>query len=97
MGSMIMTETIDEDKLQGIFDAFAELPYKVVWKATKEKFSSNLRFPSNIHFEPWLPQLDVLCRYYVVQITRSKTVICRKAHVLINLINLSVNSGEKSW
>lgn len=60
---MLLTETFDEDKLQGIFDAFAELPYNVVWKATKEKFSNSLTIPSNIHFETWLPQLGVLCMY----------------------------------
>ncbi|KAI7815543.1 UDP-glucuronosyltransferase [Rhyzopertha dominica] len=61
MGSMLLTETIDEDKLQGLFDAFKELQYKVLWKATRENFSKNLTIPENIHFEPWLPQLDILC------------------------------------
>lgn len=58
---MLLTETIDEDKLQGLFDAFKELQYKVLWKATRENFAENLTIPENIHFEPWLPQLDILC------------------------------------
>ncbi|KAI7815544.1 UDP-glucuronosyltransferase [Rhyzopertha dominica] len=61
MGSMLLTETFDDDKLQGLFDAFKELPYKVLWKATREKFSRNVTIPNNIHFEPWLPQFDLLC------------------------------------
>jgi glucuronosyltransferase len=61
MGSMIMTETFDPDKLQGLFDAFAELPYKVLWKANRERFPKGLTIPKNIHFENWMPQIDILC------------------------------------
>ena len=61
MGSMILTETFDYDKLQGLFDAFAELPYKVLWKAVREKFPKGLKIPDNIHFENWMPQMDILC------------------------------------
>lgn len=63
MGSMLLTESFDDPILQGLFDAFAELPYKVLWKATREKFSKNLTIPNNIHFEPWLPQLEILCKF----------------------------------
>ncbi|XP_044255719.1 UDP-glucosyltransferase 2-like [Tribolium madens] len=61
MGSMIMTETFDPAKLQGMFDAFAELPYKVLWKAKRENFPKGLKIPKNIYFENWMPQMDILC------------------------------------
>lgn len=59
---MLLTETFEDEKLQGMFDAFKELPYKVLWKATREKFSKNLVIPDNIHFETWMPQSDILCK-----------------------------------
>lgn len=58
---MVMTETFDLEKLQGIFDAFAELPYKVLWKAKRENFPNTLTIPKNIHFENWMPQMEILC------------------------------------
>lgn len=61
MGSLVLTETYPPHILQAIFDALAEVPYKVLWKGTREKFPKGLTFPSNIHFEPWIPQLDILC------------------------------------
>lgn len=64
MGSLILTESFPIATTQALFDAFAELPYKVVWRATKENFPKGLRFPNNIQFETWLPQLDILCELY---------------------------------
>ncbi|KAF2882089.1 hypothetical protein ILUMI_24092 [Ignelater luminosus] len=60
-GSMVLTETFPSYKLQAFFDAFKELPYKVLWKADREKMPKDVNIPSNIHFEPWLPQVDILC------------------------------------
>lgn len=63
LGSIILAETFDHDKLQGIFDSFKELSkeYKVLWKAVKSKFPSTIRMPDNVKFIHWIPQLDVLC------------------------------------
>ncbi|GJQ66555.1 hypothetical protein Trydic_g4539, partial [Trypoxylus dichotomus] len=60
-GSMLLTESFPEHKLRSLFEAFRKVPYKILWKATKEKFQSNLDIPSNIQFEPWMPQLEILC------------------------------------
>lgn len=60
-GSMLQTESFHPDKLQAMFDAFRDLPYKVLWKANIEKFPKGLNIPDNIHFEKWMPQLDILC------------------------------------
>lgn len=59
---MLRSETIEPEKLQAIFDAFSELPYTVLWKAKREKFPDGLKIPSNIHFQEWMPQLDILCK-----------------------------------
>jgi hypothetical protein len=69
MGSMILTETFDNDKLQGMFDAFMELPYKVLWKADREKLPKSLKIPENIHFEKWMPQIDILCKTILMFLT----------------------------
>ncbi|CAG9768050.1 unnamed protein product [Ceutorhynchus assimilis] len=61
LGSIITSETTPDSMMQAMFDAFSELPYKVIWKAKRENFSKILKVPDNIHFEAWLPQLDILC------------------------------------
>lgn len=62
-GSMLLSETIDPEKLQAIFDSFNELPYTVLWKAKRERFPDGLNIPSNIYFQEWMPQSDILCKY----------------------------------
>lgn len=62
MGSMIMTETFPLERLQGMFDAVAELPYKVLWKASRERFPAQIKIPENVYFENWMPQMDILCK-----------------------------------
>lgn len=59
---MMLTETFDEDILKAFFNSFKRLPYKVLWKASREKFPKHLEIPTNIHFEPWIPQIGVLCK-----------------------------------
>ncbi|KRT85103.1 glucuronosyltransferase, partial [Oryctes borbonicus] len=60
-GSMLLTESFPEYKLQSLFQAFGKVPYKILWKATREKFAPSLDIPSNIQFESWMPQLEILC------------------------------------
>lgn len=60
---MLLSETFDPEKLQAIFDALAEVPYTVLWKANREKFPKGLKIPSNIYFQEWMPQLDILCKW----------------------------------
>lgn len=68
LGSMVRTETFPLEMLQEMFDAFSQLPYKILWRATKEKFPKSLKVPDNIHFEVWVPQLDILCESRVFNI-----------------------------
>lgn len=67
LGSMLQTESFEPEKLQAMFDAFGELGLAVLWKADRTLFPEGLRIPENIHFEKWLPQLDILCEF--VEIT----------------------------
>lgn len=59
---MLLTETFPKHKLRGMFEAFRKVPYKILWKATREKFPEDLDIPSNIQFEQWMPQLGILCK-----------------------------------
>ncbi|XP_018319851.1 UDP-glucuronosyltransferase 2A3 [Agrilus planipennis] len=60
-GSLIAVETLPIHILRIFCEVFAELPYKVLWKGPVEKFPKNLTIPSNIYFEKWMPQRDILC------------------------------------
>ncbi|XP_066150075.1 UDP-glucosyltransferase 2-like isoform X2 [Euwallacea fornicatus] len=61
MGSVLVIETLPEEKLQVLLDTFAELPYKILVKGSKERFSKDIKIPENVHLEPWMPQQDILC------------------------------------
>lgn len=61
MGSMIKTESFPSHKLKALFQVLKAVPYKILWKAVPENFPEELEIPKNIHFEPWMPQLDILC------------------------------------
>lgn len=65
MGSMLLSETFDGEKLQAMLDVFSILPYKVIWKAVRKKIAKDLVIPSNVHFEKWMPQLGILCKSYL--------------------------------
>lgn len=66
LGSIVQAENFPVEMLQEMFDAFSQLPYKVLWRATKEKFPKELTIPKNINFEAWMPQLDILCEFLVL-------------------------------
>ncbi|CAG9767022.1 unnamed protein product [Ceutorhynchus assimilis] len=61
MGSLLAIESFSIDLLQDILDAFATLPYKVIWRAKHEALPKNLNVPKKVYFENWVPQLDLLC------------------------------------
>lgn len=63
MGSVLVIETLSEDKLRALLGAFSELPFKVIWKGSRERFPEHIDIPDNIHFEPWIPQQDILCKF----------------------------------
>lgn len=61
IGSLIRSDTLPDEKLQALFDAFGALPHLILWKGDRTKFKKSIKIPNNIHFEQWIPQLDVLC------------------------------------
>ncbi|CAG9767021.1 unnamed protein product [Ceutorhynchus assimilis] len=61
MGSLLAIESFSIDSLQDIFDVFAPLPYKGIWRAKQEALPKNLNISKNVYFENWVPQLDLLC------------------------------------
>lgn len=66
-GSMLLSETFHSEKLQAMFDAFSELSYTVLWKAKRERFPDGLNIPKNVHFQEWMPQLDIMCKTPALQ------------------------------
>ncbi|GJQ84872.1 hypothetical protein Trydic_g18400, partial [Trypoxylus dichotomus] len=60
-GSMVATESFSEEVLTAFFNVFERLPYKILWKASRERFPKHLKLPTNIQFEPWMPQMEILC------------------------------------
>ncbi|XP_059619400.1 UDP-glycosyltransferase UGT5-like [Phlebotomus argentipes] len=57
-GSMIRAETLPAEKRDGILQALAMQPQKVLWKWENETIPNK---PDNVYFRKWMPQRDILC------------------------------------
>ncbi|XP_063244329.1 UDP-glycosyltransferase UGT5-like [Bacillus rossius redtenbacheri] len=57
LGSMVRPETLPEDKVLALLQAFSELPQRVLWKWGGGDLPGR---PANVRAARWLPQLTVL-------------------------------------
>ena len=57
LGSMVKSSQMSEATLKVFKEAFAELPYDVMWKYEKEEMKGK---PDNVFAYPWFPQADLL-------------------------------------
>lgn len=57
-GSMIKSETLPDDKREGIVQAFGKFPQLVLWKWGNETLTNK---PKNVVIKKWLPQKEILC------------------------------------
>lgn len=57
-GSMIKADTLPADKRDGILQALAMQPQKVLWKWENDTIPNK---PDNVFIRKWMPQRDVLC------------------------------------
>lgn len=57
LGTMIRTESFSPEILGAFISAFAQLPFRVMWKANVDKMAA---VPNNIFIRSWLPQKDIL-------------------------------------
>jgi UDP-glucoronosyl and UDP-glucosyl transferase. len=58
LGTLVIGETLPEDKLQAFISVFSEMPQRVLWKMDK-----NISLP-NVRTSKWFPQFDVLSKLY---------------------------------
>lgn len=60
LGSNVKSETLGEQKLEGIIAALAEFPqYNIIWKIDLTRLP-NLKMPKNVFIKNWLPQNNIL-------------------------------------
>lgn len=56
LGTNVLSDKMDADKMQYLLDAFQQLPdYHFLWK-----FESVIETPKNVMLRPWMPQSDIL-------------------------------------
>ena len=58
-GSMVRADSLPEDKLESLVQAFATLKEKVLWKYENDTLPNN---PSNVFIHKWLQQREILCK-----------------------------------
>ncbi|CAG9821214.1 unnamed protein product [Phaedon cochleariae] len=57
LGSNVQSVNIPDHVRNTLIEAFAELPYKVLWKFEANSLPNQ---PKNVHINKWLPQQDIL-------------------------------------
>ncbi|CAH0559936.1 unnamed protein product [Brassicogethes aeneus] len=57
LGTNMKSNSLPKEKTKLFLDAFAELPYKVIWKFETDDISD---LPKNVEVWKWLPQQDLL-------------------------------------
>jgi glucuronosyltransferase len=60
MGFIFQTKSVPDARIQAIFDAFAQLPQRVIMKLDEIPETSNLKVPENVMLKSFLPQQDIL-------------------------------------
>lgn len=60
LGSVVRMEDMPIDLQNGIKEAFAELPQKILWKL--ESNTSLHNQPKNVYTRKWYPQYDVISK-----------------------------------
>ncbi|KAJ9587121.1 hypothetical protein L9F63_028310 [Diploptera punctata] len=64
MGSIIKTESFPTEIMNEFFQAFSELPHRILWKWESDEMSGK---PENVKISRWLPQFDILSNLYNVK------------------------------
>lgn len=57
LGSNVKSKSLPKEVFDGIVEAFAQLPYQVLWKWEATDIPNK---PQNVLLQNWLPQQDVL-------------------------------------
>lgn len=60
MGFIFQPKAVPDSRIEAIFQAFAQLPQKVIMKLDAIPPESNLKVPENVLLKSFLPQQDIL-------------------------------------
>ena len=60
MGFIFQPKAVPDTRIKAIFDAFAQLPQKIVMKLDPLPSDSKLTVPKNVLLKSFLPQQDIL-------------------------------------
>jgi len=60
MGFIFQPNAVPSSRIQAMFDAFAQLPQKVIMKLDDISNKPELKVPKNVLLKPFLPQQDIL-------------------------------------
>ena len=60
MGFIFQPKAVPDSRIQAIFDAFAQIPQRVIMKLDDISDKTTLKVPNNVLLKPFLPQQDIL-------------------------------------
>ena len=66
MGFVFQPKAVPKSRIQAIFDAFAQIPQKVIMKLDPLPSNSGISVSQNVLLKPFLPQQDILAHENVV-------------------------------
>lgn len=94
LGTNVKSKDLPHETIREIMDAFAEMPFKVLWKFEIE---TCLQTPTNIRMEKWLPQQDVLSRLfnaYLIPQCKLRFYRTQKHKTFYNTRRATINGGS---
>lgn len=73
LGSNVFSANIPHEKQKVILDVLSELPFKIIWKFEAESLAGK---PDNVKLVKWLPQQDVLSKWWFLLLKRICYYFC---------------------
>jgi len=64
LGSLVRSSSLPKDTIDGLLQAFGQLPQRVLWKYETDDIKD--RLPPNVRIASWMPQMDILAHHKTI-------------------------------
>ncbi|KAK3925715.1 UDP-glucosyltransferase 2 [Frankliniella fusca] len=64
LGSLVRSSSLPKHSIDGLLEAFSQLPQRVLWKYESDDIKD--RLPPNVRIASWMPQMDILAHHKTI-------------------------------
>ena len=99
MGFIFQPNAVPTSQIQAIFDAFSQLPQKVIMKLDDISDKPDLIVPKNVLLKPFLPQQDILAhknlRLFITHCGMHG--VMEAVHYAVPMVGIPIFIDQVSW